>query len=65
MNPLIAGEAVRKYKHFQLLTDEAQDKVDLYIGQAVDMMRKHSIWHAFRVEYAKTYGLSYQLKADL
>lgn len=65
MNPLVAGAAARKYKHFQLLTDDAQHKVDLYIDQAVMMMRKHSTWHEFRLEYAKTYGLSYQLKAEL
>jgi len=64
LNPYIEF-GIRKDKHFQWLNDRGLLELDKYIKESVDMMRKSNDWYEFRFEYAKKFGLSWQLKMDL
>ena len=54
---------VRKFKHFQFLTLEAREKVELYVAQAVGLMKECDDWYEFRKKYYHKYGGSIQLNA--
>lgn len=54
------GFCVRRYKFFQFLTEDAQDKLDDYIDECVSMMKKYSDWATFEKDYCKAYELPYQ-----
>ncbi len=54
------GYCVRRHKFFQYLTPEAQDQLDKYIDECINMMKLYGDWRAFEVAYCTTYVLPYQ-----
>lgn len=62
LNPYIR-QHVRRYKHHQFLTPEASELLKKYLREATEMMRECNEWYEFRIKYAQTYGLTFQLNA--
>lgn len=54
------GFCVRRYKFFQFLTPSAQDRLDKFIEECVDMMEKYNDWTMFEKDYCELYELPYQ-----
>jgi hypothetical protein len=54
------GFCIRRYKFFQFLTPEAQEKLDVYIDDCVKMMKKYNEWQLFEKDYCTLYALPYQ-----
>lgn len=53
---------VRKFKHFQLLTDEGKLMLDQFIYEAIDCMKECDTWYEFRLKYGQKYKLNVQLR---
>lgn len=51
---------VRRYKFFQFLTPDAQKRLDDFIDECIDMMRKYKDWDSFEKDYCALHGLAYQ-----
>ena len=61
INPyIIPGK--RNYKHHQYLTKGARIKLEQFILEATNEMKKYENWDDFRIEYCKKYNVPYQLK---
>jgi hypothetical protein len=60
VNPVIA-KGVRLHKHFQRLTDEAEELLDKFIQDAITLMAQCSTWADFMARFAKELGHPYQL----
>jgi hypothetical protein len=54
------GYCVRRHKFFQYLTPEAQDQLDKFIDDCIDMMKQYADWQTFEAAYCTAYGLPYQ-----
>ena len=52
---------VRLFKHFQLLTPEKVSKLEDYIKESEEIMKRCKTWDEFEREHAKVYGLPFQL----
>jgi hypothetical protein len=50
----------RMYKHFQLLNELGELDLELFIGDAIRVMRTCSYWNQFKRKFAKEFGLPYQ-----
>lgn len=59
LNPYI-NYATRLHKNFQYLTNEGQQLLEQYRDEAIEVMKKCSSWHEFRVKYSKEYGVPFQ-----
>lgn len=54
---------IRKHKHFQLLTTEAKQKLEIFIEEAVEIMKSCDTWYDFRVKYFEKCGVPFQMNA--
>lgn len=60
LNPCVVN-GVRRHKHHQFLNDKGLEKLNQYIDEAVDLMKKCSSWYEFRVKMFEGYGVEYQM----
>jgi hypothetical protein len=51
---------MRLYKHFQFLSPEGLLKLEQYIAESVDVMKRCSYWDEFVKEHAKRFGHPFQ-----
>lgn len=58
------GFCVRRYKFFEFLTKDAQDKLDTFIDDCIKMMKHYSEWELFEKDYCSLYQLPYQQRLD-
>ncbi|MBN1184217.1 MAG: hypothetical protein JXB49_18150 [Bacteroidales bacterium] len=63
LNPYIGNRWNREYRHFQWLTEEGKEKVEIFISEAVKIMKTCDNWYEFRVKYYKEYGIPFQMDA--
>ena len=54
------GFCIRRYKFFQFLTPDVQDKLDKFIDECIEMMKKYNDWALFEKDYCILYELPYQ-----
>lgn len=54
------GFCVRRYKFFQFLTPDAQNKLDGFIDDCIKMMKRYTDWETFEKDYCLEYSLPYQ-----
>jgi hypothetical protein len=54
------GFCIRRYKFFEFLTPEAQDKLDIFIEECIKMMKQYGKWEDFEKNYCAKYELPYQ-----
>lgn len=54
------GFCIRRYKFFQFLTTDAQDKLDDFIDDCIKMMKSYNDWEKFEEDYCGKYDLPYQ-----
>ena len=63
LNPYI-HQYRRKFKHHQFFTpDEGLKNLKRVLTEATEMMREYDEWYDFRINYARDYGLTFQLNA--
>lgn len=60
LNPYIA-EGIRLHKHFQRLTDSAEELLEKFIQEAITLMAQSSNWGDFKRRFVRTLGQPYQL----
>lgn len=60
LNPYIKL-GMRNFKHFQWLTEEGQSLFDVYIQDAVSVMKESSDWYDFRINHSKKFAVTFQL----
>ena len=60
LNPYISL-GTRDSKHFQWLTESGQKQYDIFIQDAISVMKECNNWYEFRVKHAKRFGVSFQL----
>lgn len=60
VNPYIEL-GVRMFKHYQWLNLDSKNKLDNYIDQAIELMKNSTDWYHFRIQYARTYGIAFQI----
>jgi hypothetical protein len=63
LNPYIKNTWSREYRHFQWLTEDAKKQVEIFIGEAVQIMKTCDTWYEFRVKYFVKYGVPFQIDA--
>lgn len=51
---------MRMYKHFQLLSDDAGKKLDIFIADSVALMKQCKHWNEFVRKHAEKYGHPFQ-----
>lgn len=51
----------RNFKHFQLLTEEGQALFDVYVNDAIEVMKQSSDWYDFRIKHSQKFGVTFQL----
>lgn len=59
LNPALP-DGLRKFKHFQFLTEEGQAKLLQYRDEAIALMKESSSWIEFREKLLRKYGVPYQ-----
>jgi hypothetical protein len=54
------GFCIRRYKFFQFLTQESQNKLDTFIEECIDLMKLYNDWESFEKAYCNAFKLPYQ-----
>jgi len=60
LNPAFSN-GIRLHKHFQFLTQEAQEKLIEFRDDAIRVMKTCSSWYEFRKKLHAEYGVPYQI----
>ncbi|NHE56488.1 P63C domain-containing protein [Cyclobacterium plantarum] len=59
LNPSLPS-GIRKFKHFQFLTEEGQNKLNQFRDEAIALMKESKSWIEFRRKLLQKHGVPYQ-----
>ncbi|WP_422361921.1 P63C domain-containing protein [Reichenbachiella sp.] len=63
-NPYISI-GIRKYKHHQFLDEDGLIKLEQFINESIDVMKKSNDWYDFRIKLYAEHNVPYQLELIL
>jgi P63C domain len=65
INPFISGTCLRWDKNYNYLNDEGYLMAIKFRDQAIEMMKKCSTWHEFRLKMSKEHGVPYVYQKEM